>query len=234
MGKIYDSAKKKEAIKRVIENNEKQTKVAKDLDIPLQTVNYWVNTHKSGKDVVNKKRSNAPLARITFGRILTRLRYQSTALGGTLSSNSFARRIGIGGSSLRMLESGYHLPPTKIAYKLSLEMKLSLPRLIILIGMVRFIDEGYDISESLEACKAFGKIDSALGYFVEILSEASLTDQKERRSILKSDELTNKLLEFIRFDPDEISHNKNGSDQIIHLTVSISKEDLASLLNPKK
>ncbi|MFA5180617.1 MAG: hypothetical protein WC405_04805 [Syntrophales bacterium] len=203
MGKSHHLPEvRSEAINLVCEKNVSQAEVARKLGVPLQTVNYWVKSISDdmtkAQGPSEKKQNFWPIASITFGAVLAKLRYQSAASGKITSTDDFARRIGIGGSSLRMLEAGHHIPGTSLAYPLAKECNLSLPMTTIVISFVRLFDDNDNKDKACKIAELFSEQEPRLIFFAKMLIDVADKAEYVQKKFLKQDEFLVKVIDLMK------------------------------------
>jgi len=196
----HDPEKRQEALAMVLTQGKSQTDTARILGVPVQTINAWVKAegigHAEGDAETQGEKLN--FASIAFGAVLAELR-KDRSTGKIRSTDDFARQLKIGGSSLRMLEIGKHVPQVNLAYPLSMVCNLGLPITVLVIGFVRTVDTCESVGLSLKVASEFLKQEPRLSFFVKKIFEVEknniINDQK---AYLREDVFVGQIIELLR------------------------------------
>jgi DNA-binding XRE family transcriptional regulator len=143
----------------------------------------------------------ARLASITFGRALQKLRHSD---GGNPSSDDLAPDLGIAGSTLRMIESGSHIPAADIAYGMAKRFELALAPTFTVVGFVRTVDTHEQLEGRIAVAQIMREQEPRIAFFADAViqaAEALLSGKKSssvRENILGNSRLVTQLLDFLR------------------------------------
>ncbi|WP_250510334.1 helix-turn-helix domain-containing protein [Caballeronia sp. GACF4] len=199
---LKEAATKESALSEVLRGSS-QIEVARKYGIPTTTLSRWLNS----RTVPSETYAAPPvqdvyLGSIVFGMLLARLRRERGADGQILNVDEFAKRLEIGGSTLRNLESGKSIPGASLAYPLCTACALLLPMTLLIIGFIRAFDESTSTDMAVEIGRAMCKADPRLCFLADHLKVAiSINDTKTRQTHLADSTVQDKILQLMRLHP---------------------------------
>lgn len=140
-------------------------------------------------------------ASVAVGRLVATLRKEHPELRH-LSTDKVGTKLGIGGSTLRMLEAGAVAPPVTIAYGLVKEFGLEVLPTHALIALAINIDRHESSAGRVLAASTLGKADKRVQFFTDAIRAAQTTrNERAAREILQSTALIDQLKVFVRLAP---------------------------------
>lgn len=140
-----------------------------------------------------------PTASRLFGVALNRLRRSSPE--GAISTNEFATRLGIGGSTLRMLEAGSLVPSISLGYAMSKVFDLNLSSTFLILSVVNVVDMHQSTEGRKTVAEAMCFQEPRLSFFllavIDVL-KAPVGPRSSRRRSLEHEGVISAMIAFMR------------------------------------
>ena len=175
-----------------------------------------------------------PYASVSFGAAVNRLR--RTVANTASSTDEFAPKLGVGGSTLRMIEAGALVPPVTMALGMVKEFDLSMASTITMLGFVITIDRHESVEGRITAAKAMANYEPRLQFFAEVVIAATRKfsggeSLNEVKRIAANPELVSKIIDYMKrpFGGVMINREQDVLSQIASTISPIYVDALAQL-----
>ena len=140
-----------------------------------------------------------PLASITFGRVMRQLRRRVARLMN--STDRAAKVLGIGGSTLRLLEAGNVVPMATLAVPMAHYYRTSFSSTSVIISFVLYIDRQHSYTNVASEAKEIVRSTPSIEFFADaVVKAAELAGSGKQDvafAILRDPGLVNELQSFL-------------------------------------